>query len=121
MLFFVALLFRLYLRAARRFAIRLGLALLRQRARFEMLDFSYHVLNVDAVDRAAKRSEGAGAKKKKAAVGAVDASLQQDTDFFLACAARTRALNEKVFSLLETALPVEVAHARTFHPPVGRG
>ena len=64
--------------------------LLSQRHRFELLDMSYHLLNI------AHHEANSDTLKDNALIGSVDKALQDDADAFLITAQRMKKLNTKV-------------------------
>ena len=85
---------------------------LRQRNTFELLDFSYHVLNV-------QKHEACSVPDSKGMIGQVDDAMQRQTDLFVVQANRQRDVHFKIFSLLEANDPVSGGEVSvvTFHPP----
>lgn len=85
--------------------------LLGMRERFELLDFTYHMLRV-------KSHEENQSNNNNSTIGAVDALSQQDTDFLLYNAKGFKIVNTACFALLESKFPSgNNREIITFHPP----
>ena len=83
---------------------------LNQRASFELLDFSYHVLNVQKHEICSIDKAGA--------IGNVDDEMQMQTDRFVVMANRQRDVHFNLFSMLAANDPTPVSISMTtFHPP----
>ena len=88
--------------------------LLGMKDRFDLLDFSGHMLRVHAHEQ--------NASSTNAMIGMVDASLQGDTDFLLAGAKTAQLVNAACFALLEAKFPIRHrTEVLTFHPPKADG
>ena len=93
------------------FAGVLLMHILKQRPSFEMLDFSYHCLNVQLHEKCAREMAGG-------AIGMVDEEMQAQANRFLVQAQRQRDIHRKLFSTLEANNVVdEVESIVTFQPP----
>ena len=83
--------------------------LLGQRSQYELLDFSYHVLNVYDHDQVSTSS---------AQIGKVNEATQESVDQFVAAAMIHRQTQNEFFSFLESMYPNKVMSAiKVFHPP----
>lgn len=99
------------------------LHLLGQRAAFEALDFSAHVLRLDAHERqvAAATSASAAAPSAK-----IDQSLVQETTSFVYSAQTQQLLQRQLFTLLEVLHRTRESYSKpstfnaVFHPPAER-
>eukprot|EP00520_Triparma_pacifica_P016970 CAMPEP_0118647642 /NCGR_PEP_ID=MMETSP0785-20121206/8721_1 /TAXON_ID=91992 /ORGANISM="Bolidomonas pacifica, Strain CCMP 1866" /LENGTH=1553 /DNA_ID=CAMNT_0006539761 /DNA_START=145 /DNA_END=4803 /DNA_ORIENTATION=+ len=84
---------------------------LNQRASFEMLDFSYHVLNV-------QKHELCSIEKPGTMIANVDDEMQMQTDRFVVMANRQRDVHFNLFSMLVANDPTTInVSLTTFHPP----
>lgn len=92
------------------FAGCLFVHLLGQRPQYELLDFSYHVLNVYDHDQVSVSS---------AQIGKVNEATQEAVDQFVAAAIIHRQIQNEFFSFLESVYPSKVSSSlKIFHPPV---
>jgi len=83
--------------------------LLGQKEPFELMDYSYHVLNVDANDQEIKVAETVTATKvRPKSLVHVDAALQIATEKFLAIALEQKQLHTEFFHLLQSKCPAKV-------------
>jgi len=84
--------------------------LLGMRERFELLDFTYHMLRVASHEQ--------NQTSNNSTIGMVDAALQADTDFLLYSARGFKVVNTACFALLESKFPsTSNREIITFHPP----
>ncbi|GMI36528.1 hypothetical protein TrRE_jg10260 [Triparma retinervis] len=84
---------------------------LNQRNSFELLDFSYHVLNV-------QKHELCSIEKPGAMIASVDDEMQMQTDRFVVMANRQRDVHFNLFSMLAANDPTPSSVSMvTFHPP----
>jgi hypothetical protein len=95
--------------------------LLGQTERFELLDFSYHVCNVQAFDFASDKSDVPEAERPPAAAQSMVAQMGSDMEEaaakFAGRAALLRGLNSTVFSSLRRAFVPPPVDNLVFHPP----
>lgn len=97
------------------------LHLLGQRATFEVLDFSAHVLQLDAHER--KATEAAAAAGAVAPTAKLDESLLRETTSFVYSARTQRLLQQQLFALFEVLHKTRDSYTKhstntmVFHPP----
>mmetsp|Transcript_22337 Transcript_22337/g.32537 ORF Transcript_22337/g.32537 Transcript_22337/m.32537 type:complete len:1588 (+) Transcript_22337:206-4969(+) len=86
--------------------------ILGQRHKYELLDFSYHILNVF------EHEERTKALQNESQVGVVDSELQESTNHFVNSAYAQRCLQNELFALYENVYPSKPSKTvKVFHPP----
>lgn len=81
--------------------------MLGQKPHFELMDYSYHVLDVDSNDKETFVEE-APAKSRPKSVVHVDAALQLATEKFISIALEQKQLHSEFFHMLQAKCPVKV-------------
>lgn len=83
--------------------------LLGQQLHFQLMDYSYHILNVDINDKETFVADAnATAKSRSKSVVHVDAALQLATEKFIAIALEQKQLHTEFFHMLQAKCPVRV-------------